>query len=191
MLGNAKVPILGFIAPSGTGKTQLLKTLIARLTSNGFNVGVIKHSHHDFEIDHPGKDSYELRKSGARQMLIASKYRWAMITENENPVHEVDLNLLIQQLDQTVLDIILVEGFKFEHFAKIELYREAVSAARSPKKPMYLSDPDIIAVASDTPLAEKMNVTALDINNTEQILEFIMQHFSIRKKTETENSHHA
>jgi molybdopterin-guanine dinucleotide biosynthesis protein B len=180
MLSNAKIPILGFVAPSGTGKTQLLKALIAKLSADGFNVAIIKHSHHDFEIDHPGKDSYELRQSGARQMLIASRHRSAMITENRNPAHEVQLNTLIQQLDQAALDIILVEGFKFEHFAKIELYREAVSATKSQKRPMYLTDPDIIAVATDTPLAEKNNITALDINNTEQILEFILKYFSLR-----------
>ena len=179
MLSNARIPVVGFVAPSGTGKTQLVKALIAQLKSDGYRVAVIKHSHHDFENDYPGKDSYELRQSGAAQMLIASRHRWAMITESDDPEHEVDLNALIQQLDQTALDIILVEGFKFEHFAKIELYREAISAVKSPKKPMYLSDPDIIAVASDQPLAEKNNVTALDINNTEQILEFILQHFSL------------
>ncbi|VAW95015.1 Molybdopterin-guanine dinucleotide biosynthesis protein MobB, partial [hydrothermal vent metagenome] len=110
MLNNAIVPIIGFVAPSGTGKTQLLKALITRLKSKGFKVAVIKHSHHDFQIDKPGKDSYELRMSGATQMLIASKYRWALVNENENPEQEVTLNTLIKQLDQTTLDIILVEG---------------------------------------------------------------------------------
>lgn len=178
MLSNARIPVVGFVAPSGTGKTQLVKALIAQLKSDGYRVAVIKHSHHDFEIDHPGKDSYELRKSGAAQMLIASRHRWAMISESENPAHEVELNSLIQQLDQTALDIILVEGFKFEHFAKIELYREAVCAR---KKPMYLTDPDIIAVATDTGLTDKNDITALDINNIAQILEFIVHHFSIRR----------
>jgi molybdopterin-guanine dinucleotide biosynthesis protein MobB len=115
-------------------------------------------------------------------MLIASRHRWAMITESENTAHEVDLNSLIQKLDQAALDIILLEGFKSEHFAKIELYREAVSAG---KKPLYLTDPDIIAVASDKPLTDKNDLTKLDINNIEQILEFIVQHFSLR----TENHH--
>jgi len=180
MLSNAIVPVLGFVAPSGTGKTQLLKALITRLKSEGFTIAVIKHSHHDFEIDKPGKDSYELRISGATQMLIASKHRWAMITENERPGHEVELNILIKQLDQTALDIILVEGFKFECFPKIEVYRSDQTSSEPDQEPLFLSDPDIIAVAADNPLVPKNGVTPLDINDIRQISEFIIQHFSLK-----------
>jgi len=179
MLSNATVPIVGFVAPSGTGKTQLLKALITRLKSEGFKIAVIKHSHHDFEIDKPGKDSYELRKSGAAQMLIASKYRWAMINESEKLGDEVELNTLIKQLDQTALDIILVEGFKFEHFPKIEVYRSDVVASKRVQVPLFLSDPNIIAIATDKPLAEKEGVTLLDINDIKQVSQFIIQHFSL------------
>lgn len=178
MLSNAVVPIIGFVAPSGTGKTQLLKALITRLKSKGFKVAVIKHSHHDFQIDKPGKDSYELRMSGAAQMLIASKYRWSLISENENPAQqEVALNSMIKQLDQTILDIILVEGFKFECFPKIEVYRSDAVPAQNP---LFLSDPNIIAIATDLPLVPKNDITLLDINNIKQISQFIIQHFSLR-----------
>ncbi|NOX93361.1 MAG: molybdopterin-guanine dinucleotide biosynthesis protein B [Gammaproteobacteria bacterium] len=179
MLSNATVPVVGFVAPSGTGKTQLLKALITRLKSEGFKVAAIKHSHHDFEIDKPGKDSYELRMSGATQVLIASKHRWAMISENEQPEHEVALNTLLKPLDQATLDIILIEGFKFEHFPKIEVYRAAAYSPKRDQEPMFLSDPDIIAVATDTPLATKDSVTLLDINDIKQISQFIIQHFSL------------
>ncbi len=179
MLDNASVPIVGFVAPSGTGKTQLLKALIANLQAKGLRLAVIKHSHHDFEIDKPGKDSYELRKSGAAQMLIASRHRWALITENETADNEVKLNSVIAQLDQSLLDIILVEGFKSEHFPKIEVYRSDAFTDKPDREPMFLTDADIIAVACDKPLTEKSNVSSLDINNIEQISHFVIQHFSL------------
>ena len=81
MLNNAHLPIVGFAAFSGTGKTTLLKELLPLLSARGLRVGVVKHAHHSFEMDHPGKDSYELRKSGAAQMLIASRARWALVVE--------------------------------------------------------------------------------------------------------------
>jgi len=173
------VPITGFVAPSGTGKTQLLKALIAKLKSAGFTIAVIKHSHHNFEIDKPGKDSYELRMSGAAQTIIASKYRWAMISEHEKPEHEVSLNTLLKQLDQAALDIILVEGFKFESFPKIGIYRSGQAPVTPDTEALFSSDPDIIAIATDKPLAIKENATLLDINNIQQIAQFIMQHFSL------------
>jgi molybdopterin-guanine dinucleotide biosynthesis protein B len=179
MLSNATIPIIGFVAPSGTGKTQLLKALITRLKSKGFKVAVIKHSHHDFEIDKPGKDSYELRISGAAQMLIASKYRWALISESEKPEQEVGLNTMIKQLDQTALDIILVEGFKFECFPKIEVYRSDIVPSKPAQTPLFLSDPDIVAVATDKSLIPKDGITLLDINDIKQISQFIIQHFSL------------
>jgi molybdopterin-guanine dinucleotide biosynthesis adapter protein len=179
MLNNAQVPVLGFVAPSGTGKTQLLKALIVELKNKGLRLAVIKHSHHNFEIDKPGKDSYELRKSGATQTLIASNHRWALIVENEHPVQEANLNALIKQLDQSVLDIILVEGFKFESFPKIEVYRVDSTIEKPANTPMFLADRDIIAVASVQPLSTTNDVASLDLNNIQQISRFIIEHFSL------------
>jgi len=181
MLSNAIVPVVGFVAPSGTGKTQLLKALIARLKVDNFTVAVVKHSHHNFDIDKPGKDSYELRMSGASQMLIASKHRWAMIHEYENTEHEFSLNTLIKKLDQTALDIILVEGFKFECFPKIEIYRSDSSSTKPGQEPLFLSDPDIIAIATDQSFFPKTKVTLLDINNMQQVSQFIIQYFSLKR----------
>ncbi len=179
MLHTATVPVVGFVAPGGTGKTRLLKALVTNLKSKGFRLAVIKHSHHDFEIDKPGKDSYELRMSGASQMLIASRYRWAIICENETPEHEVTLNTLIKQLDQTVLDIILVEGFKCESFPKIEVYRSDSTSSKPDRTPLFLSDPDIIAIATNKPFTPKNNITLLDINDTGQVSQFVIQYFSL------------
>lgn len=176
MLTNAAVPIVGFIAPSGTGKTTLLKTLISLLKAKGIRLAVVKHSHHDFEIDKPGKDSYELRMAGADQMLLASKYRWALISENTNKSDEVDLNILLQKIDQDQLDIILVEGFKFEHFPKIELFR-----AEHNRIPLAASDADIVAVATDTQCDINDKIPQLDLNNTQEILNFIIQYFNLNK----------
>jgi molybdopterin-guanine dinucleotide biosynthesis protein B len=176
MLTNASAPILGFVATSGTGKTTLLKSLISLFKAKNYRLAVIKHSHHDFEIDKPGKDSYELRMSGAEQMLIASKFRWALITENTHNDIDVDLNELLQQLDQKTLDLILVEGFKSEHYPKIELFRAGHSEI-----PLVTSDPDIIAVATDTQQEFGDKIPTLDLNNTEQIFQFIIQHFDLSK----------
>lgn len=192
MLTNASVPVLGFVATSGTGKTTLLKNLISLFKANKYRLAVIKHSHHDFEIDKPGKDSYELRMAGADQMLIASPFRWAIISENSQNNTDVDLNELLHRLDQKTLDLILVEGFKYEHYPKIELIRagHSVSHSESPDESsdknqntaaLAKFDPDIIAVATDTPQEFGDKIICLDINNTEQIFQFIIQHFGLSK----------
>ena len=120
----ASLPLLGFAAWSGTGKTTLLEAMLPKLVERGIRVAVIKHAHHNFDIDQKGKDSYRLRKAGASQMLISSRYRRALVTET--PEEEATLPYLISQLDQTQLDLILVEGFKKLDFPKIELHREEI-----------------------------------------------------------------
>ena len=128
MLTNAHIPILGFAAWSGTGKTTLLRRLLPILAGRGIRVGMIKHAHHDFDVDTPGKDSYELRKAGAAQMLISSRRRWALMVER--PVdREPPLDEVLLELDQELLDLILVEGFKHERFARSSSIARA-SAAR-------------------------------------------------------------
>ncbi|MFL6712642.1 MAG: molybdopterin-guanine dinucleotide biosynthesis protein B, partial [Sulfurifustis sp.] len=112
-------PILGIAAYSGTGKTTLLRKILPQLRGRGLRVAVVKHAHHSFDTDVPGKDSYELRKAGAVQMLVASRHRWALITETGD-ANEPRLDELLGQLDQSNLDLILVEGFKAEAFPKIE-----------------------------------------------------------------------
>ena len=164
---NNKIPVLGFAAFSGTGKTTLLTRLIPLLREQDIRIGVIKHAHHKFEIDYPGKDSYELRKAGAQQMLIASASRMALIREYEQDT-EPQLADLVTKLDQTMLDIILVEGFRHVPFPRIELHRSAL------RKPLLcLDDESIIALASDAPLKVQINIPVLDLNNPQQIATFI------------------
>jgi len=159
-------PVLGFAAYSGTGKTTLLIKLLPLLRAQGLRVAVIKHSHHDFEIDIPGKDSYELRRAGAAQMLIASPYRSALITESRQPT-EPHLAGLVSRLDLASIDLVLVEGFRHETFPKLELHRAAL------EKPfLYQTDSSIIAVLTDKPL-EVLDIPQLDINNPGEIAQYI------------------
>ncbi len=119
-MNKIKTPLVGFTAVSGTGKTTLLIKLITLLADKDIRVGIIKHAHHTFDIDQPGKDSYQLRKAGASEMLIGSVNRWALMVDAEKD-QEFTLEDHIQRLDQDNLDLILVEGFKLEEIPKIEV----------------------------------------------------------------------
>ena len=173
MLSNAQRPLLGFAAYSGTGKTTLLAQVIPVLKERGIRVGVLKHAHHTFEIDYPGKDSHTLRKAGACQTLIASSKRWALVTETPfNDEHPV-LNDMLSHLDQSQLDLILVEGFKDEVHPKIELHRPAHEKDRN-RPFIHEVMPNIIAIASDEPVTPKIDIPQLDLNNIDQIIEFVI-----------------
>jgi len=163
-------PLLGFVAYSGTGKTTLLRQLIPLLKSRALNVALIKHAHHRFDIDIPGKDSYELRKAGADQVLVASQQRWAMITETPAQKDDPRLADMITHLDRATLDLILVEGFKHVAFPKLELHRPALGHPL-----LFPDDPDILAIATDAPLAQKTTLPVLDLNRPEAIADFIDQ----------------
>jgi molybdopterin-guanine dinucleotide biosynthesis protein B len=167
---NAKIPVLGFAAASGTGKTTLLTRLIPLLKQNGLRIGLIKHSHHDFEIDRPGKDSFRLREAGASPVMLVSRYRRAMITEFTSE-KEPRLDDQLKQFDQSELDLILVEGFRAEKFPKIELHRPALE-----KPLLYPNDPDIIAIAADVKLETPAYLVQLDLNQPEMIAAFIQNH---------------
>jgi molybdopterin-guanine dinucleotide biosynthesis protein B len=167
---NARIPVLGFVAASGTGKTTLLTELIPLLKQDGLRIGLIKHSHHDFEIDQPGKDSFRLRKAGASPVMLVSRYRRAIITEF-TPEQEPRLNDQLKQLDQSELDLILVEGFRTEQFPKIELHRPSLE-----KPLLYPNDPDIIAIATDAALDVPDYLPQLELNRPEMIAAFIRNH---------------
>jgi molybdopterin-guanine dinucleotide biosynthesis protein B len=164
---KVEIPLLGFAAYSGTGKTTLLKSIIPILVQQGVRIGMIKHAHHQFEIDYPGKDSYELRKAGAQQMLIASSSRMALITELETE-QEPQLDYLVYRLEQNSLDLILVEGFRHSSFPKIELHRPSLG-----KPLLCLEDSSIIALATDAPIEKQPDIPLLNLNNPEQITAFI------------------
>jgi molybdopterin-guanine dinucleotide biosynthesis adapter protein len=164
-------PVLGFAAFSGTGKTSLLTRLIPLLKNRGLRVGVIKHSHHDFEIDHPGKDSYRLRAAGATPMMLVSPYRRAVITEFDPP-REIRLQDQLAAFPSDEIDLLLVEGFRDEAYPKIELHRPVLG-----KPLLYPGDVNIIAVASDQPLATPKHLPCLDLNAPDAIAQFILHHF--------------
>ena len=167
---QSATPVLGFAAWSGTGKTTLLKQLIPLLKDQGIRVGMIKHAHHDFDIDKPGKDSFELRKAGAEQMLITSQRRWALMVETPELDGDPDLNKMIDRLDHSQLDLILVEGFRQVRFNKIELHRPDTG-----KQTLYQQDNSIIAIATDEPQAIDTQLPILDINNPAEITDFILK----------------
>lgn len=116
MKHSLPIPILGFAAYSGTGKTTLLEALLPRLTQAGLRIGMLKHAHHNFDVDKEGKDSFRLRKAGASQMLISSRNRYALMTET--PEAESEFEYLLSRFDTDTLDVILVEGCKNIAFQK-------------------------------------------------------------------------
>lgn len=160
------VPVLGFAAYSGTGKTSLLIKLLPLMKLQGLRVAMIKHTHHDFEIDKPGKDSYELRKAGANQVLIASDKRSAVLTEYDEPA-EIDLLTLVEKLDLKNIDLVLVEGYRHVPFAKIELHRPSLG-----KDLLFREDSSVVAVASDDDI-DTGDIPLLNLNAPDEIAGFI------------------
>ena len=182
------LPLLGFCAYSGTGKTTLLTKLLPLLKQEGLRVGMVKHAHHRFDIDHPGKDSYELRKAGAEQMLVASRRRMALVRETGDQQTEPVLEEALTMLVPEHLDLVLVEGFKHADIQKIELHRPSLGQPL-----MYPQDPHIIAIASDEPLAiPQRRITQLDLNQPQAVLRFIlhtvMQHTAVLKTQEYQHA---
>ncbi|ASV57604.1 Molybdopterin-guanine dinucleotide biosynthesis protein MobB [Lelliottia jeotgali] len=159
-------PVLAIAAWSGTGKTSLLKKLIPALCAKGIRPGLIKHTHHNMDIDKPGKDSYELRKAGAAQTMVASAQRWALMTETLE-TESLDLNYLVSRMDHSTLDLVLVEGFKHESVPKILLFRSDAGHEIDE----LTVDQHVIAVATDVSLS--LEVPVLDLNDTNAIVEFI------------------
>lgn len=138
--------VMGLAGWSGAGKTTLLGRLIPSLIARGLEISTIKHAHHAFDIDQPGKDSWQHRHAGAREVLVASSVRWALMHERPR-VAEPDLPQLLAHLSP--VDIVLIEGFKREAHPKIEVYRAA-----NGKPLLYREDPSIVAIASDVRLPD-------------------------------------
>lgn len=164
------IPVLGFCAhSSGIGKTTLLTQLIPALIQQGLRISVVKHAHHEFDIDHAGKDSFKLRQAGAVQMMVASRQRWALMTELVRTPHaenEPNLAHLLAQMDGNLTDLVLAEGFKHEAIPKIEVHRSALGT------PLLASeDANIIAIATDTPLP--IATPQIDLNDINAIAAFI------------------
>ena len=168
-------PVAGFCAFSGTGKTTLLTRLIPLLKAEGLRLGLVKHAHHGFDLDQPGKDSYELRKAGADQTVVTSRRRMATITEFQDGRPEPGLAEALATLHAESLDLILVEGFKRERFPRIELHRPSLG-----RPLIYPNDPDVIAIATDTPMNAGPDAPPrLDLNQPPDIARFILQYFAL------------
>ena len=168
------IPLLGFAAWSGAGKTTLLTRLLPVLRTRGLEVAMIKHAHHHFDVDKPGKDSYELRQAGAGQVLIASSRRFALMVENP-PGEEADpvLSELVGRIDPRRADLILVEGFKQWDLPKIEVHRPSVG-----KPPLYREVAGVIAVATDAPILD-FDGPLLPVNDPDAVAAFIIDYLNI------------
>lgn len=172
------LPVLGFAAWSGTGKTTLLSQLIPLLSAKGLRVALVKHAHHSFDIDHPGKDSHTLRKAGAEMVVIASKHRIACVRETPESQEEPALKALLAMIDTENIDLVLVEGFKTEDIPKVELHRACLN-----KPYLYPNDSNIIALAQDSDMTElHCACERLDLGCPQQIADFIERFIQKRLK---------
>lgn len=164
-----KIPILGICAQSsGMGKTTLLTALLPVLAMHGLKVSVIKQTHAEFDVDRPGKDSYRLREAGATQVLLSSENRWVLMTEQKADAADIRLLDMVEYLDPSLADIVLVEGFRHAPIPKIEVYRPSLG------KPLLADgDPHIIAVATDGEAASELPV--LDLNDHDAIAHFVLR----------------
>jgi len=164
--------VFGIAGYSGSGKTTLLEKLIPALTARGLRVSVIKHAHHGFDIDRPGKDSYRHREAGASEVLLSCNDRWALMHERRDE-GEVSLNELLSRL--APCDLVLIEGFKQEPVPKLEVYR-----AENGKPPLFPERGDIIAVATDSELATALPI--LPLNDIAAIADFVMNHLELQER---------
>jgi molybdopterin-guanine dinucleotide biosynthesis protein B len=176
-MADAAPPVLGFAGFSGSGKTTLLRQLIGRLKARGLRLGVIKHTHHEFDIDHPGKDSYELRHAGAARIVVGSSRRWAVIVERATP-QEPTLAEMLAELRTDALDLVLVEGFRHERFAKIEVHRPALGRAL-----LAGDDNSIIAIATDDPTLDTRGLPRLELNDVAAVEGFVVAHLARLRHT--------
>ncbi|HEX5507949.1 MAG TPA: molybdopterin-guanine dinucleotide biosynthesis protein B [Pseudolabrys sp.] len=157
--------IIGLAGWSGSGKTTLIKKVIPRLIARGLGVSTLKHAHHGFDLDQPGKDSFFHRAAGATEVIISSARRWAILHELRE---EPEWNLPDLLAKMSPVDLVLVEGFKRDKFPKLEIYR-----AENGKPLLYPEDPHIVAIACDTPLPQA-GVPTVDLNDIEAIADLML-----------------
>ena len=156
--------IYGIVGFKNAGKTGLMERLVTEITNRGFSVSTVKHAHHSFDVDPPGKDSFRHRQAGAHQVLLSSRARWALMTELRDE-DELPLADLLERLNP--VDLVLVEGYKRDSHSKVEAYRQETG------NPLIArGDETIRAVASDTPLA--LDRPVFDLNDTNAIADFIL-----------------
>lgn len=156
----------GFAGWSGSGKTTLVKAVIPALTERGLKVSTIKHTHHNFDIDKPGKDSFEHRAAGATEVVITGRARWALLHENRDEDEPTIEEMLARMAP---VDLVLIEGFKSYPHAKMEVYRPEIG------KPLLCeNDPSIVAVATKTPI--DVAIPNLNLDDIVAVTDFILAH---------------
>jgi molybdopterin-guanine dinucleotide biosynthesis protein B len=156
----SRAKILGIVGWSGSGKTTLITKLIPLLVGRGLRIATLKHAHHAFDVDQPGKDSYEHRKAGASEVIVSSSRRWAQMHELGDR-GEATLPRLLRQLSPC--DLILIEGYKTERHPKLEVFRDAVG-----KAPLYPGDQYIVAIAS-SPVISIVGRPVVDLNDIDAV----------------------
>jgi len=164
--------VFGIAGWSGSGKTTLLEKLIPQFTARGLKVSVIKHAHHGFDIDRPGKDSYRHREAGASEVLLSCNDRWALMHERRGE-SDVTLDELLARL--APCDLVLIEGFKQEPIPKLEVYRP-----ENGKPPLFPERSDIVAVATDAEIATSLPRLALD--DVAAIAGFVMTTLQLQER---------
>jgi molybdopterin-guanine dinucleotide biosynthesis protein B len=163
----------GLVGYSGSGKTRLLVRLIPEIAGRGLTVSTMKHAHHGFDVDQPGKDSYEHRQAGAREVLVSSARRWALMHENRD-AREPGPEELMRHMSP--VDLLLIEGFKREGHGKLEVWRAATG------KPLIArEDRSILAVASDGPVPD-LAVPVLDLDDVQAIADFILDRCGLPRR---------
>ena len=163
--------IFGFAGWSGSGKTTLIERLIPLVVARGLKVSLIKHAHHTFDVDQPGKDSYRHRHAGCSEVLVSSSRRWALMHELRGAA-EPGFEDLVAQISPC--DLLLVEGFKREKVPKLEVYRASVGEPL-----IHPHDPDVVALASDARLDTRL--PQFDLNDAPAIAGFILRHVGLFK----------
>jgi molybdopterin-guanine dinucleotide biosynthesis protein B len=165
--------ILGIAGWSGAGKTTLLAKLIPELTRRGIRVSTMKHAHHAFDVDTPGKDSYVHREAGATEVMVSSGKRWALMHELRD-ADEPDAGELIRHM--TPVDLLLIEGFKNEPHDKLEIYRP-----ENGKPLLSAEDPTYVAIVSDAAVPGA-KLPVIDLNDIRAIAEFVLRHCRLQDR---------
>ncbi|MCP4329755.1 MAG: molybdopterin-guanine dinucleotide biosynthesis protein B [Alphaproteobacteria bacterium] len=163
--------IFGLAGWSGSGKTRLVVNLLPALVGRGLSVSTLKHAHRGFDVDQPGKDSYEHRRAGATEVLVSSPRRWALMHEIRGEIEPTSAELIG---NLAPVDLVLVEGFKQDDYDKLEVHRPAVG------KPLLCHhDPKVVAVASDAPVPG-LDIPVIDLNDISAVADFVIAHCDLK-----------
>ena len=165
--------IFGFAGWSGSGKTTLIESLIPRLTAAGLRVSLVKHAHHEFDLDTPGKDSWRHRHAGCTEVLVTSSVRWALVHELRGEA-ELTLGSALDRL--SACDLVLVEGYKRAAIPKLEIWRPSLA-----KPALHPDDPHVVAIATDEPASVTAPLPVFDLGDRDAIATFVREHAAARR----------